>query len=79
MANFWSIWTRIGGIRCVYGFNFSFVVCVNFIELIVFWQSIKICNLCQICREQPTQTPWRGVQCSCIGCIGLRPALPVGA
>jgi len=37
-----------------------FGLCVNVIELILFWQSIKICNLCQICREQPTQTPWRG-------------------
>jgi len=26
-------------------------------------------------NEQSTQTPWRGAQCSCIGCIGLRPAL----
>jgi len=25
--------------------------------------------------EQSSQTPWRGAQCSCIGCIGLRPAL----
>jgi len=25
--------------------------------------------------EQLTQTPWCGAQCSCIGCIGLRPAL----
>jgi len=26
-------------------------------------------------NEQSTQTPWPGAQCSCIGCIGLRPAL----
>jgi len=32
-------------------------------------------------NEQPTETPWRGApqkrgaQCSCIGCIGLRPTL----
>jgi len=26
-------------------------------------------------NEQSTQTPWRRVQCSSIGCIGLRPAL----
>jgi len=26
-------------------------------------------------NEQSTQTPRRGGQCSCIGCIGLRPAL----
>ena len=26
-------------------------------------------------NEQSTQTPCRGAQCSCIGCIGLRPAL----
>jgi len=25
--------------------------------------------------EQSTQTPWRGAQCSWIGCIGFRPAL----
>jgi len=30
-------------------------------------------------NEKSTQTPWRGAQCSCIGCIGLRPALGVGA
>jgi len=28
-------------------------------------------------NEQFTQTPWRGAQCSCIGCISLRPALCV--
>ena len=27
-------------------------------------------------NEQSTQTPWRGAQCSC---IGLRPAMAVGA
>jgi len=27
-------------------------------------------------NEQSTQTPWRVAQCSCIGWIGLRPALP---
>jgi len=27
-------------------------------------------------NEQSTQTQWRGAQCSCIGCIGLKPALP---
>jgi len=27
-------------------------------------------------NEQSTQTPWRGAQCSCIGCIGLRPWSP---
>jgi len=26
-------------------------------------------------NEQSSQTPWRGAQCSCISCIGLRPAL----
>jgi len=26
-------------------------------------------------NEQSTQTSWRGAQCSCIGCIGFRPAL----
>jgi len=26
-------------------------------------------------NEQSSQTPWRGTQCSCIGCIGWRPAL----
>jgi len=26
-------------------------------------------------NEQSTQTPWRGAQCSCIDCIGLRPVL----
>jgi len=26
-------------------------------------------------NEQCSRTPWRGAQCSCIGCIGLRPAL----
>jgi len=26
-------------------------------------------------NEQSTQTPRRGAECSCIGCIGLRPAL----
>jgi len=28
-------------------------------------------------NEQSSQTPWRGAQCSCIGCIGLRPALRI--
>jgi len=23
-------------------------------------------------NEQSTQTPWRGAQCSCIGCSGVR-------
>jgi len=27
--------------------------------------------------KQPAQTPWRGAQCSRIGCIGLRPALHI--
>jgi len=26
-------------------------------------------------NEQLAQTEWRGAQCSCIGCIGLSPAL----
>jgi len=26
-------------------------------------------------NEQSTQTPWRGAQCSCVGCIDLRSAL----
>jgi len=26
-------------------------------------------------NEQSTQTPWRGAQCRCIGCIGLSSAL----
>ena len=26
-------------------------------------------------NEQPVEPPWRGAQCSCIGCISLRPAL----
>jgi len=26
-------------------------------------------------NEQSTQTPWRGAQCRCIGCTGLRQAL----
>jgi len=26
-------------------------------------------------KNESTQTPWREAQCSCIGCIGLRPAL----
>jgi len=25
-------------------------------------------------NEQPVEPPWRGAQCSCIGCISLRPA-----
>jgi len=29
-------------------------------------------------NEQSTQTPWRGAQCNCIGCIGLRLALRWG-
>jgi len=28
-------------------------------------------------NEQSIQTSWCGAQCSCIGCIGLRPALRV--
>jgi len=27
--------------------------------------------------KPPAQAPWRGAQCSHIGCIGLRPALPL--
>ena len=29
-------------------------------------------------NKEPAQTPWRGAQCSRIGCIGLRPALTRG-
>ena len=30
-------------------------------------------------NEQPAQTAWRGAQCNCIGCIGLRPALAIAS
>ena len=75
------------GLHEVFGFNWfnlwSFDICSNVIKFILFWQNIKIRNLCKTARTtwknwQPSQTPWRGAQCSCIGCIGFRPALLAG-
>jgi len=35
----------------------------------------RIGSLKRLKNPWSTQTLWRGAQCSCIGCIGLRPAL----